>query len=310
MSEMVEKGLRAMRESKYVDFKRAFDPANAGEWCELIKDVVAMANTGGGVIMIGLDNGGAPSGEDVSAVLEIDHATIVDKLKKYTGQQFGDIEIHGVAKEGATVAAMEVGAVEVPMVFENVGTYAVSARRQKTAFARGTVYFRHGAKSEPGTTEDIRKAIERRVNAIRSDWLDGVRKVVTAPHGSSVAILSGEVRESASPDASPVRFVDDPNAPGYRLMSHDTKYPYRQKELIQVVNEMLPEGVEINTYDVLAVRRAHNIDANLKYQYSLRYGSPQYSQDFAEWLVDRHQANPAFFAEARKTYYAQTHVDG
>jgi len=47
MSEIVEKGLRAKRESKYVDFKRKFDPANPGEWCELIKDMVAMANSGG-----------------------------------------------------------------------------------------------------------------------------------------------------------------------------------------------------------------------------------------------------------------------
>lgn len=52
MSELVEKGLRAKRESKYVDFKRQFDPASAGEWCEIIKDVVAMANSGGPIFAI------------------------------------------------------------------------------------------------------------------------------------------------------------------------------------------------------------------------------------------------------------------
>jgi hypothetical protein len=269
-----------------------------------------MANSGGGVIMIGLDNGGTPAGEDVSAVLGLDHASIVDKLRKYTGHPFGDVEIHEVVKDGTTVAAMQIAAVKVPMVFENVGTYEVSPGKQKTAFAKGTIYFRHGAKSEPGTTDDIRNVIERQLSAIRSDWLDGVRKVVTAPHGSSVAILSGDVRESGSPDATPVRFVDDPNAPGYRLISHDTTYPYRQKELIQVVNQMLPDGVAINSHDVLAVRRTHNIDANLKYQYSPRYGSPQYSEDFAKWLVERHKENAAFFGEARNKYYEQSHMDG
>ncbi len=77
MSKRVDKGLKAKRESKYVEFKRSFDPASTGAWCELIKDIVAMANTGGGVILIGLDNGGIPSKEDVQPVFNIDHATLV-----------------------------------------------------------------------------------------------------------------------------------------------------------------------------------------------------------------------------------------
>ena len=65
-------------------------------------------------------------------------------------------------------------------------------------------------------------------------------------------MFSGEVKESSSPEAMPIRLVDDPNAPGYRLIDHDTTYPHRQTELVEVVNGMLPEGIDINTYDVLA----------------------------------------------------------
>jgi len=36
MSELVEKGLKAKRESKHVDFKSSFDPESMGEWCELL----------------------------------------------------------------------------------------------------------------------------------------------------------------------------------------------------------------------------------------------------------------------------------
>jgi hypothetical protein len=36
------------RESRLLDFKQAFDPGDTGDWCELIKDLVAMANTLGG----------------------------------------------------------------------------------------------------------------------------------------------------------------------------------------------------------------------------------------------------------------------
>jgi len=305
MSELIDKGLKAKRESKYVDFKRSFNPASSGEWCELIKDMVAMANGGGGVILIGLGNGGVPSKEDVQPVLNIDHATLVDKIRKYTGYQFSDIEIHEAKKQGEQVAVFVISGVKVPLVFQSVGTYGVSHGKQKTAFSRGTVYFRHGAKSEPGTTEDIRKVIERQLETIRSEWLDGVRKVVTAPQGSAVTVISGEVKESKSPGATPIRLVEDPDAPGYRLIDHDTTYPHRQTELIDVVNGMLPMEIKINTYDILAVRRTHGIDGDQRYCHKRKFGSRQYSDAFAKWIVEEHKKNSDFFKNARKKHYAQ-----
>lgn len=306
MSELVDKGLKAKRESKYVDFKRSFNPASAGEWCELIKDIVAMANIGGGVIVVGLDNGGVPSKHDVKPVLDIDHATLVDKICKYTGCQFSDIEIHEANKQDEQVAIFEISGVKVPLVFQKVGTYEVSPRKQKTAFSRGTVYFRHGAKSEPGTTEDIRKVIERQLKAIRNEWLDGVRKVVTAPQGSAVTVFGGEVEQSKSPDAAPIRLVDDVDAPGFRLIDHDTTYPHRQTELIDVVNERLPERIQINTYDILAVRRTHGINGDPHYCHKSKFGSTQYSDAFAEWIVEEHKRDSYFFKKAREEHHAQT----
>lgn len=310
MTALVDKGLKAKRESKNIDFKSSFDPQSSGEWCELVKDIVAMANSGGGVIVIGLDNGGLPSRKDVKPVLELDHAKFVDKIRKYTGSEFGDIEVHEAKKQGEFVAVIEIAAVKVPMVFQEVGTYEASPGKQKTAFSKGTVYFRHGAKSEPGTTEDIRKVIERQLEAIRSEWLDGVRKVVSAPQGASVNVFAGEVKESSAPDAAPIRLVDDPSAPGYRLIDHDTTYPYRQTELIEVINGMLPHGVDVNTYDILAVRRIHKIDSDSRYCHTPKFGTPQYSDNFAKWIIDRHKENKDFFTEARQRYYDKTHSDG
>ncbi len=106
MSALVDKALTAKRESKRVDFKSAFDPESAGDWCELVKDIVAMANSGGGAIVIGLDNGGAPSKNDVKAVLGLDHAKFVDKIRKYTGFEFGELEVHEAKKQDDTVAGI------------------------------------------------------------------------------------------------------------------------------------------------------------------------------------------------------------
>ncbi len=54
------------RETAAVEFKSAFDVHSNREWCELLKDVVAIANSGGGVIVIGLDDHGAPSNIDIA----------------------------------------------------------------------------------------------------------------------------------------------------------------------------------------------------------------------------------------------------
>jgi hypothetical protein len=307
MSEMIDKGLTAKRESKYVEFKQSFDPASAGDWCEIVKDIVAIANSGGGVIIIGLGNTGDPTGDDVSTTLALDNAIVVDKINKYTGYQFTGVEIHEAEKSGHTVAVLEISAIETPLVFQNVGTYEIERGKQKAAFSKGSVYFRHGAKSEPGTMDDIRQVIEKRVEQIRAEWLTGVQKVVKAPAGSTVSVFSGEVRESSSPGAMPIRLVDDPSAPGYRLIDHDMTYPYRQTELIGVVNGMLPEGVNINTYDVLVLRRLHGVDDNARFAHAPKFGSTQYSDAFANWIVTQHKADPQVFEKARTSYYELTH---
>ncbi|WP_242164963.1 ATP-binding protein [Lysobacter sp. M15] len=307
MSEIVDRALLAKRESKHIEFKRSFDPSVAGAWCELVKDIVALSNSGGGAILIGVENNGIPSGEDVSQVLELDQAVVADKVFKYTSHHLHGIEIHEAEKDGETVAAIEISAVDLPVVFESVGTYEVD-KKQKTAFARGTVYFRHGAKSEPGTTADLRAALERRLKAIRAEWLRGVKKVVTSPAGSVVSALTGDVLESKSANASPIRFVDDPNAPGYRLIDHDVTYPYRQTELLRVVNAMLPDLVTINSRDLLAVRRTLSIDGNALYCHTPKFGTTQYSDSFAEWLVEQHKANSNFFENSRSEFNKKLRV--
>src|SRR5688500_6024598 len=134
MSEMVDKGLTAKRESKHVEFKQSFDPTNTGEWCEIVKDIVAIANSGGGVIIIGLGNTGDRTGEDVSRTLALDNAVLVDKINKYTGHQFTGVEIHEAEKGGHTVAVLEISAIETSLVFQNVVTYEIERGKQKTAF--------------------------------------------------------------------------------------------------------------------------------------------------------------------------------
>jgi hypothetical protein len=302
--------LAAKRESKHVEFKESFDPASSADWCELIKDVVAIGNSGGGYLVFGFDSKGQPVKADMAAVAAVDPAHIVDKVSKYVDIQVTEIEVAETRKAGATALIWKIPANDPPLVFVNPGTYELpdksGKKQQRTSFGRGTLYFRHGAKSEPARQEDLRKAFERRLASVRDEWTKGLKKVVQAPEGYQVHVLPPDVTISNGPGATPIRLTDDPQAPAYLKLDPNKTHPYRRKELVAAVKARLPKGVTINQYDIQAVRKTHAIDGNETYTYHPAFGSPQYSPALVDWIIRRYESDPRFFALARAKYFART----
>ena len=304
-SKRFQKALTRKRESKNVEFKGSFQ-GSTGEWCEIVKDIVAISNTGGGIIVFGLKNNGTPSGEDTQVVAQIDPATITDKVSRYTGIQYSDFQIFEDVKDGQRVFALALEGSPIPMVFEKPGTYPVDKEgkgpHQKTAFSRGTVYFRHGAKSEPGTIEDLRAALERRLESIRDEWLSGVKKVVSAPSGSHVEVKPSEAVHPGRPDTFQIRISDDPLTPVYRVADIDKSHPYRQKEVIAELMRRRPE-LHFNAHDILCVRRVHDTDNQPIYCHKGGFASsPQYSEAFIAWLEERLDVDGSVFQKCRTEY--------
>lgn len=291
---------QAEKESSDLDFKAGFDPSTLHDWCELIKDIISMANSGGGLIVIGVNDDGSPASTDVADVLALDPAKVADKIKKYTNQHFADFSLCRSVRHGQPVAVLSVSAVSVPIVFTAPGTYEVGDSKQKTAFARGTLYFRHGPKSEPGTSEDLREALNRELDRVRSSWLDGIKKVVTAPVGATISVLPAEVKLTGAATATGVRLVNDEAAPTFKAIRTDLLYPYRQKELVSRVNELLA-GPKITAHDIYCVRKAHGVDDNPNYFYKPQFSSPQYSEALAEWMIKQFQVDTFFFQKARES---------
>ncbi|MFA5182515.1 MAG: ATP-binding protein [Syntrophales bacterium] len=291
-------------ESAEIDFKASFDPTVSQDWCELIKDVIAMANSGGGIIVFGVNDDGTSARGDLAPVRAVDSATVVDKVNRYTDQHFAGFSLDAGTRRGAPAVALFISGSPIPIVFTSPGTYDVGGGKQKTAFSKGTVYFRHGAKSEPGTSGDLRAALDRELNRIRSSWLDGIAKVVTAPVGATVSVVPSEVRLSGADDASAVRLVNDEDAPVFKAMRTDLLYPYRQKELVVRVNELLA-GPKITAHDAHCVRKAHCVDGQPNFFYKPQFSSPQYSEAYAEWLVEQYKTDAEFFERARESIKKQ-----
>jgi hypothetical protein len=272
MTDIISKALAATSESKHIEFKQSFDPNSQANWCEVVKDIVAIANSGGGLMIFGLTSSGEPSGESVEGIRNADPADIANKIAKYTGPIDLEFEIRQLEKKGNSLIGLIIQGGAYPLVFQKPGTYETEPGRQKTAFGVGTVYFRHGAKSEPANTEDLRKAIDRQVVQVRKAWMSGVRRVVHAPSGSRI-LMAARTRGTTSiaPVATTVRAVNDPKAIPVVL----TRDP--AKATGHFYHEGISEGIfeEINN-----VVEANRVLAKGQQQFFL--GQPVYYRVYAE----------------------------
>ena len=263
MDPKATKCLAAKRESRAVEFKEQFIPTDAKQCLEVLKDIVAIANSGGGALGIGVNNAGEACGTDVSAVLDFDHAKYCDLIRKYTLQNYCDFDVIEAEKDGRRVAVFVINPPDVPLVFEKPGTYAVENNRQQTAFGQGTVYFRHGAKSETGTGEDLRKFMEQRIREMQDQLMKGLRKVAVSPRGSQLEVVPAKgILVTGTPiggnNAVPVRITNDPHAQNAVVLDKSELFPYRQKDVIAKLKDRLVAQQMPNQYDLQAINRVYN----------------------------------------------------
>lgn len=293
----VDSVLASNGESDDVDFKVEFDPESQRDWCELLKDVVAIGNHGGGAILIGVRDDGITVGVSAKVENGLDPATLGDQIKKHTGRHEPGCIVHAVVREGARVIVILVAATTVPIVFAMNGTYEQGGK-QKAAFVEGKVYFRHNSKSEPGTTEDLERAIRREVERHRVEWLGNVRKVTEAPLGSTIAVVAPHASEETGRTVG-VRLVNAPDAREIPKWDSDTTHPYRQRELVEEFNHQLGGTHRVTSHDIVCIRRAHDIDANPNFAHKTRFSSRQYSPALVDWAMNQYRQDAKFFSKAR-----------
>ncbi len=137
--ELIHKGI----ESPDLDYKGAFD-ASTGAWMEIAKDIYAMANYGGGCIVIGVEDASFnPVGLDTS--FHIDTQIWSDKVSAWaTGNvklSYKEYQttISGTMKKFPIIQIE--GSAGTFIIPKNDGTYT-TAKGNKTAFKQGVIYTR------------------------------------------------------------------------------------------------------------------------------------------------------------------------
>jgi hypothetical protein len=279
-TKLLKRAASATRSSKRVQLAEAID------WPSLVRDVAAMANSGGGVIVV--------------AGRGLDEEELYEQLASNVDPDFEGFEGHAIDRGGEPATALIVEQVTTPLAFTQAG-HPVSG----PAFARGDVYFRHGSKSGPASGSDVRDFIRRALDATRQQWIANIRHVMHAPDRAEVAIVeTAERDEEGRPTL--IRLTTDPHAPLYGQVDPDRSHPYRQKEVISVVSERLDGARDVNAFDILSVRRVYGISEETRpeFVHVPKFGSPQYSDAFVDWLVEQDARQAGFFDDAKTRYVA------
>jgi predicted HTH transcriptional regulator len=173
-AEKVDELLARKRESAKLDYKREWDPQKNRDVLELTKDLVAMANTAGGYVVIGMGDGGEETGLSEGQANRLDEATLRAQVQTFIGtplELFLDKTVVWQSKRYAVVTVLKCP--RSPVVFEKIGQYAESGAGGKnvTVFRDGDVFVRHGSASERWSQEDVRVIYARVVEREKERWL-------------------------------------------------------------------------------------------------------------------------------------------
>jgi len=286
--------LKQKQETASIEFKSEFD-GTAVAWLEIIKDIVGMANSGGGLILFGFDSKGKPSNKDISIVSTIDPAVLTDKIHKHTSINFSNFKIVSLEYQDTVVCVYEIGHSEYPIIFTTAGNSQVNGKTVPS-FQVGTVYFRHGAKTEPADNQDIRQFLDKKIERTRGAWLDGIRKVVEAPEGSVINVMSLDNSSNVSTD---IHLTNDPSAPNYTIEDIDKIYPLRGKLICNILNNKFSNLAPLKNKNILDANDFLGFNQNRNYIYRQKDAIIKYSSQYLKLLMEKYSENPNFFIDAK-----------
>lgn len=156
-----------------------------------------------------------------------------------------------------------------------------------------------GPKSEPAEQSDLSYSMERCIERVREKWLGNIRRVMEAPPGARVEVVSTDLRATSSAQASPVRIVSDASVPAVRLLNPDDTHPHRQKDVVAILNDRLKQKA-VTSFDIQCARKAlEKQREHPEFFFHSRYGAKQYSNHFIDHLFEQYENDPLFFTKIR-----------
>ena len=203
------------------ELKREFSPSSHA-WAELAKDVVAMANSGGGVILFGVDDNGTRRGLPESLLPVLDAAKVTDQLRRRAPSASVSTAYLERTYYGKLYGALVVQPLRVPLVFDKEWGYQGTDGKPRIAIQPGVLYVRAPGKSAPASQADVHEIWEQSVSLAFEKTMARIERVASLPFDSELIVTDESTPDSGyllvdKGEGRPVRIVADPDTPAVAL---------------------------------------------------------------------------------------------
>ena len=212
---------RSTVECVHFELKREFSPSPRA-WAELSKDIVALANSGGGVILFGIDDNGRRRGLPTSLLSVLDPARVTDQLRRKAPSASVATAYLERTYYKKLYGVMVVQPLRVPLVFDTEWGYDGADGKHRMAIKPGLMYVRTPGKSAPARQADVREVWQRSVDLAMEKTMARIEQVASLPLDSDLIITDDDNPTSGfllvdKGEGRPVQIVSDPDTPAVRL---------------------------------------------------------------------------------------------
>jgi hypothetical protein len=180
--------------------RRAVDLDRPVDRLTLVRDLMALANSGGGTISIGVGGDGTLLGLPTNLAEKLDTASVRALTDHYTAPDELGVVVDRSRVDSGFLVELHVPAAPEPPVMPNQPGLAsdgaaedgggTSGALEHEVFPAHSVWIRRSGRSRTATREDHRRWRADAVAATRSTILEQLTMVVEAPAGSRIQVLT------------------------------------------------------------------------------------------------------------------------
>lgn len=196
IKEILERGM----ESAKLDYKSDYDPSSTTHRVRLVKHVLAMGNTAGGYIVVGVDDDGTRKGLSPPALEKIDEATVRAQVSGFTPARIPIFVDTTLEYGGMHFAVVTVLPLRDTLAIPNSDGHCPEG----PLFRKGDVLVRHGSASERWTQADADYLLRRISQAKKDDWVRefgaDLRRLIVQEAGSTPPTVDATLYRLAPED--------------------------------------------------------------------------------------------------------------
>lgn len=204
-------------EKGLLDFKESFEDSTK-HWLNLIKDIVAASNSGGSLLIFGINNNNIIKGCERKIEKLFDPSKIQDKLKRYIYSNEIQVECTRLGYQGHDIYGLRIRPTGNLIIFDKSGQYEDNGK-PKIVFREGVFYVRSNSESRPASQVELNEIVENMTLQRVKDLLAKIEKVAYAPQGSAISIVPPERSDMKlavkfdphNPEAIPISSILDDN---------------------------------------------------------------------------------------------------